>query len=79
MSEIIPFFFGGIVVFGIWAFFFVHAIQYIEDPARRATWALCFICFNILSIPVYLFYEYIHFYKSGKGGLIGGRRKIKNK
>ncbi len=62
--------FISMVVFGFWTFFYLHAIQRIENPSIRAVWALCFVVFNIFCIPVYIIMEYRAFMKRGEGGLI---------
>lgn len=58
------------VVFGTWLFFFLHAMQRIDDPVNRMSWALCFIGLNLFCLPFYVVLKYIPFKRNGKGWLI---------
>ena len=62
-----------VLISGIWLFFFLHAVQRIEEPSNRAVWAIGFVVFNLFCIPVYIILKYKSFYKQGKGGLIRKR------
>ena len=46
------------VIFVSWIFFFLHAMQRIEDPKLRTKWFIAFFLFNILCVIAYYFKTY---------------------
>ena len=59
-----------IVLFLIWFFFLIHAVQRIDDPVLRFAWVGWFILFNIICIPIYIYFQYRYYLRFGQGGLI---------
>lgn len=60
-------------VFLVWLFFFLHAVQHVQDPVVRSIWAMCFVVFNLLCVLVYIYIEYRFYLKLGQGGLMRSR------
>ena len=56
------------------AFFAIHAVQHVADPADRAGWLLIIVPFTIFGATFYFCTKYQQFKKIGKGGLIRARR-----
>jgi uncharacterized membrane protein YccF (DUF307 family) len=58
------------LVFGVWLFFLIHAVQYVEDPITRTAWVLCIIAFNLFGAAIYAITKYREFSKQGKARLL---------
>jgi len=69
-----PLFLGTILAVSVWAFFFVHAVQRIQDPGLRGVLVILFLFFNVFFIPVYIVVYYRNFYKEGKGTIVRYRK-----
>ena len=54
----------------VWLFFFVHAMQRIDDPVKRTEWLLAFLFFTIFTVILYFFVEYRKAFNSGNGDLL---------
>jgi hypothetical protein len=54
----------------VWLFFFVHAMQRIDDPFKRTEWLLVFLFFTIFAVIPYFFIEYRKAYTFGNGGIL---------
>jgi uncharacterized membrane protein len=57
----------------VWMYFFIHAMQWTEDPVERMEWVLAFVAFTIFAVVVYYFMRYRKAKAEGRGHLI--RRK----
>jgi len=67
-----------IILFFVWLFFLVHAVQRIENPIMRFAWVGWFLLFNIICPVIYIATKYRQYLRLGQGGLIIGKKnKIK--
>ena len=64
---------------GIWLFFFLHALQRIENPVERFQWIIFMISLNILAIPFYFLMKYLPLKRKGKGSLLTKISYLKSK
>lgn len=67
---LVSIFIASVAVVLVWLFFFVHAIQRIENQTERACWALMFLLFNIICVPFYYTMRYRSLKLQGKGSLV---------